>query len=331
MLISVVIAVRNGADYINETLDSLLDQTIDDWDCWVVDDGSVDRTCEIVETYIAKDKRFNLIRTAGGGGPYVAANIGIDSCCGEFVARVDADDVCLPERLQIQRDALVFHTNLNICCSEHYNLLPSGSMVHKKLNFDIASLSYYLMFNNPLLHSTMFFRRQWFLSLGKYPKKRLAQDYFIWCSAILNDDLLIIKRPLLIWRLTETSITKLENTQQTEHALSVNNWYLNQLTQRQISTEISKLYFGTYRGIKNLGNILLLEGISLLKEIELSGFFQADSINKIRPSLLYDLISRHRAGRIMFLRIIIACYQLKPTLLFHPKFFKLYGKILLNK
>lgn len=64
-LVSIIIAVCNGEKFISETLDSLVHQTINNWECWIVDDGSTDLTIEIARNRCAIDARFNLLTTPG--------------------------------------------------------------------------------------------------------------------------------------------------------------------------------------------------------------------------------------------------------------------------
>ena len=112
--ISVIIAVFNGEKFLVETLESIANQTFEDWECWIVDDGSTDRTIEIVKDFLRKDQRFQLIPTHGGNGPYVAANLAITKCSGEFIARTDADDVILPERLEVQYNIMSNNPNIQV-------------------------------------------------------------------------------------------------------------------------------------------------------------------------------------------------------------------------
>lgn len=329
-LVSVVIAVYNGEKYIQETLDSIINQTLTDWDCWIVDDGSTDNTCKIVEKYSSNDVRFRLLRTNGGNGPYVAANIGIDKCEGRYVARLDADDICLPSRLEEQVNALEKNTDKNICCTEYFNFSENGKLVEKRINFGLDVLRFYLIFKNPLLHSSMFFRRDWFVKIGKYPEKRLAQDYFIWCKAVLDDELLVIHKSLVKWRLHDKSLTKSENVLQATLAIDVNNEYLNRLLKLDIERDISILFFGTFRGIPTDNEHTVWKGLTLFFKIQKNHFKDCD-LSSVDVSILYALLLVNVESHKLFFKSLRLIFNERFTLLFNPVLFKFYLKFFLKR
>lgn len=326
-MISVVIASYNAAKYIEETLDSILIQDFVDWDCWVVDDGSTDNTGALVEEYCRIDSRFNLVRTVGANGPYICANMGIERCGGQYVARLDADDICLPGRLRKQFDCLESMPAFNICCTEHFNMFGDGRLLHKKLDFQGEELKYYLMFKNPLLHSSMFFRKQWFIDLGMYPRKRLAQDYYIWCTAVLCNELAIINEPLVKWRILETSLTKVENPLQTQLALDANKDYLRKLSGAEVDPEWPRLFFGTFRGIESVDSKVLISGLAWLFELE-ARVFKYRPLRSVRCAMVYNLTYQHASSFATIRRILFMVVRHDWLMLFHWQFFKLYVRVL---
>ena len=98
--VSVVIPVYNGAPWIGETLASLTDQTLTDWEAIVVDDCSPDDVAAIVAAW--PDPRVRLVRLAANGGPVRARNRGVAEARGRYIAGLDQDDLCRPERLARQ-------------------------------------------------------------------------------------------------------------------------------------------------------------------------------------------------------------------------------------
>jgi len=246
--VSVVIAVYNGAKYISETLDSILNQTYTNWECIVVDDGSTDATCELVEKYIKKDNRFKIIKTSGGNGPYIAANIGIKEAQGEYIARSDADDISLPQRIQLQYSLLLKNKKINLCGTLHYALFENGKTTFKSYDTDPFFLKWQLLFQNRLVHSTMMMRKKWIESIGYYPEKPLAQDWHIWLQASNSDSLYIINRPLVKWRIHSSSITKMSNKLQLLEA-----------------SKVSLLNLKTHEGISDLNELAITKIISAIR------------------------------------------------------------------
>jgi glycosyltransferase involved in cell wall biosynthesis len=99
--VSVVIPLYNAAPYVAQAVRSVLDQTVADFELIVIDDGSTDGSAQVVERAAKGDGRLRLVRQANAGVS-AASNRGTELARGEFLARVDADDVCLPHRLEKQ-------------------------------------------------------------------------------------------------------------------------------------------------------------------------------------------------------------------------------------
>lgn len=101
--ISVLMPVYNAERYVAQAVQSILDQTFRDFEVLIIDDGSTDRSLEILKRYEASDPRIRLI-SRPNTGYVVALNEMLDLAHGEFIARMDADDVCLPDRFEKQLD-----------------------------------------------------------------------------------------------------------------------------------------------------------------------------------------------------------------------------------
>ncbi|OAN59467.1 glycosyltransferase family 2 protein [Sphingomonas sp. TDK1] len=99
--VSVLLPCYNGAAYIGQALESIINQTYPDFELVVVDDGSTDESADIIRTFVAADTRVRLVGKANGG-IVSALNTGLEACRGEYIARMDADDVSFPNRLADQ-------------------------------------------------------------------------------------------------------------------------------------------------------------------------------------------------------------------------------------
>ncbi len=98
--ISIIIPLYNAEKYISLTLDSVISQTYQEWECIVVDDGSHDSSAEIVKEYIRKDSRISYVKQKNAG-PSKARNNGLNRAKGDYIQFLDADDVILPDRFSI--------------------------------------------------------------------------------------------------------------------------------------------------------------------------------------------------------------------------------------
>lgn len=105
-LVSIITPAWKAADHIAETIVSVQKQTYSSWEMLISDDCSPDNTCEIIESFIAKDYRIKLIQLSENGGPARARNIALDKARGRYIAFLDSDDLWLPKKLESQ---LAFH------------------------------------------------------------------------------------------------------------------------------------------------------------------------------------------------------------------------------
>ena len=115
-LVSIITPCYNGAQYISQTIDSVLAQTYGDWEMIIVDDGSKDNSAQIVRAYMEKDSRIKFLQQPNAGSA-AARNNGIRNAQGQYIALLDADDLWDPEFLE---DQIRFMTEKNatcVCCS----------------------------------------------------------------------------------------------------------------------------------------------------------------------------------------------------------------------
>ena len=105
MVVTVIIPVHNREDILNKTLDSVLDQDFQDWECIIVDDHSTDASLKVAGAYAAQDARFRVISLPDGKhGPSAGRNYGLAYALGQYINFLDSDDLFAPEKLQIQLD-----------------------------------------------------------------------------------------------------------------------------------------------------------------------------------------------------------------------------------
>lgn len=172
--ISFLLPVYNGERYLAETLRSLLDQDYEDYDVVIVDDGSTDRSREIIDRF--GSDRLNVLERPNGG-LVEALNFGLERMDCEYVARIDADDVCYPHRLKAQMAFMDF-TSAAAVSARSLHIDEVGNILGVSGSFGIFSADAYAVpaLEPYLPHPFMFARRDVFDEIGGYRHAHLAED-----------------------------------------------------------------------------------------------------------------------------------------------------------
>ena len=162
-------------------MDSVLAQTMRDFELVVVDDGSTDRTPQILDRYAAADRRVRVVHR-DNGGISAAANAGLEACRGTYVARLDSDDVAKPQRLEAQLAYLKKHDL--IACGTWHELIDERSRYLKTLRppTDDATIQQLLLEGHgAICNPTSMYRKQPFIDLGGYTLELAsAEDLDCW-------------------------------------------------------------------------------------------------------------------------------------------------------
>lgn len=178
-LVSVLMPVYNGAPWIRDAVASVLRQTLGDIELIVVDDGSTDPTPEIVGAI--SDDRLRLERQPRAGLTR-SLNRALALAWAPLLARLDADDIALPERLERQRAFLDTHPDVGLVGGAAREVDAAGRLVREvRPPTDDAGIRRALIRRNPFVHSSVMMRRQVIERAGDYDERwPVAQDYELW-------------------------------------------------------------------------------------------------------------------------------------------------------
>ena len=164
--VSVIMPVYNGESHLRESIDSILDQSFTDFEFIVVDDGSTDSSASIVSAY--RDSRIRFVQQESSGIS-VALNKGIKLARGEFIARMDADDISLPDRLDCQYKHLKSHSEIDILGGQAHIIDMYGEVIgDKKKPVSQQAIKRAIEFACPLIHPTYMVRKSAYLELDGY-------------------------------------------------------------------------------------------------------------------------------------------------------------------
>lgn len=207
--ISIVMPVWNAQVHLNEAVESILAQTFRDFEFLIVDDGSTDRTPEILAHHAAKDSRIRVIRLTHGG-IVQALNKGVAEASAEWIARMDGDDVSHPTRLEKQWLAIQ-RNPAAIFCHCHTRIIGDPNLVTHAGHFirTKALLALRLCFQCPIVHPTVIYHKQTFLECGGYePFEEYAEDYGLWGRLLMKGEVVGVAEPLLDFRVHQASVSK---------------------------------------------------------------------------------------------------------------------------
>ena len=203
--ISIIMPVYNGGKYLNEAIDSILQQTFTDFEFIIINDGSTDNSLKIIKSY--NDERILLI-IQKNQGVAKSLNNGIKIAKGKYIARMDADDISYKNRLEIQYNFLENNQNVVAVGGNAYVIDQIGTYVYTTdyplINKDIKSA---LSFKSPFIHSSVVLRKNTVERAGLYPKIPIAQDIFLFNKMSGYGDFANIPQPLIKYRLTPTAST----------------------------------------------------------------------------------------------------------------------------
>lgn len=180
--VSVLMPVYNGERCLREAVESILNQTFTDFEFVIVDDGSTDNTWQILQGYAANEPRIALVRNETNVGLARSLNKGLELARGEYIARMDADDVSLPERLATQVAFLDEHPEVGVVGCAAYVIDAEGSPTSIMRQPTMHGLILWsLCFSTPFIHPTVLLRKAVIERVGWYDDVLSAnQDRDLW-------------------------------------------------------------------------------------------------------------------------------------------------------
>ena len=184
--ISIVMAAYNEEQDVGKAIESILAQSFVDWELIVIDDGSTDATADIIRRYAEDDGRINLVCNETNLELSASLNKGIGLAQSDLIARADADDINLPERLSKQYEHMQAHDDTDVLGTAAYLLDETGqrtnSYSYPLTHEELKSLSFLKI---QFFHPSVMIRRRFFDSAGLYdPHYPNAEDKELWLRGL---------------------------------------------------------------------------------------------------------------------------------------------------
>lgn len=323
-LISVVMPVYNGARFIRPTLESILAQTLGDFECIISDDGSTDGTKEILAEYAAKDPRFK-IHLLQHAGKVTAFNNGFHHARGEFIAIHCADDISFPERFAVEIEYLKNHPAV-AAVGTWVNLIDAEGQITGTLRHvtDPSMVDWRLLFRNPVSDSSTMFRKSVMEEFGWY-RETASEDYELLGRISRKYDIANIPRILGQYRIWQGNFTSLHGAEEEETVYMVIQEKASALLGEAVSAEDARALRLPMTGRHDIQRIDLDRAAALLRKI-LPAFLTFRPMTSIQKQLVRNdaseylfLLSRVAAkqSRLFSLRLCLQAIIQNPLFMLH--------------
>lgn len=233
VIISVILPVYNAEKYVSQALESISNQTFKDFEIIAINDGSTDNSLNIMQEYAKKEPRMRII-SRENRGLVATLNEGIQQAKGKWIARMDADDISLPERFEKQLKFFEDNSDIKICgtfcrCFGNSNNILKYPTTSRGINEA-------MLFSCPLAHPTVMGDRNLFLENPYDITYEAAEDYELWARLALKSvKMANLDKVLLLYRVHTKQISY-KNETQTKIAEKTAQYYFdNSLIYKTIS------------------------------------------------------------------------------------------------
>lgn len=273
--ITVLLPVFNGAAFLRPAIDSILGQTYRDFELLIIDDGSTDASREIAASYA--DPRIHRLENGRNLGLIATLNRGLDQARGEFIARMDADDLSFPDRFARQVGFLDRHPEVGVCGTWYERAAPEGTTLMRPPGED-SLIRLLLTFDTVFAHNTIMLRRDFLERHGlRYdPACPYAEDYDFWVRCARHTRLANIPEVLLHYRYHPDNTSNRYRTEQIGTADRVRAAYLADLglapTTEELALHLELIQFrlvGNLQRLRAAGDWLLKLAAALQYRLDL--------------------------------------------------------------
>jgi glycosyltransferase involved in cell wall biosynthesis len=236
--ISVLMPVYNGGKYLKEAIDSVLSQDFKDFELIIINDCSKDNSRDIIKSY--NDNRIVLIDNEMNKGLISSLNIGLKYCKGKYTARLDQDDIALPNRFKKQYEFMESNPNIDLVGSWTNCITQKGEdlKISRNSNNPVI-IKYELLFNNVMFHSSIFFKTELIKKNGGYSMDFIhSEDYEMYSRPGMELNCSNIQEVLFKLRIHNESITGDDNSQKIVHLNALNVAYRNMSQYHKFTREV---------------------------------------------------------------------------------------------
>ncbi|ENU1228104.1 glycosyltransferase family 2 protein [Providencia rettgeri] len=293
-LVSIILPVYNAEKYLSEALESLKEQTYKNIEIFCINDGSTDNSLNILNKHKENDPRIQIISKKNEGLP-TALNTAISFASGKYIARMDSDDICELNRIELQVKYLEDNPDIGVCGTNANVFGNNTSKIVFKGSSDI--LKAYLIYNVCFVHPSVMFRKKIITTAPYDAKYKCAQDYRLWTSLASVTNFSNLNSFLINYRVNEESITskvdKDRNETKKQFIKTIQNEYLKK-SGINLSEKNLELHFYLTERKYIQGNEFTLSDVkNLIDEIELNfekNLFSKSSLTSVINMKFFQVV-----------------------------------------
>lgn len=282
-LVSVILPFFNAQETLSRAVESIANQTLTNFECILVNNNSTDNSCDIALSWTQKDPRFILVHEKQQGVMF-ASNKGSECAKGKYIARMDADDVSLPDRLALQSTFLENNADYGAISGlveyvPHHN---NTEGFQRYVNWVNSVLSYSDILNNmfvesPIVNPTAMWRKETAEQHGVYNSGNFPEDYELWLRW-LSEGVKIskLKTPVLKWFDSDSRLTRTHPIYSDNAFYSIKTQYLAQWLKTNNPHFPKVAVWGASRISRTHTNLLLKHSIEISYYIDIKKSRQLD-------------------------------------------------------
>lgn len=309
--ISVIMSVYNGEAYLKEAVESVMNQTFENWELIIINDCSTDSTGEILAELSSKDERIKVHPNEVNLKLPASLNKAVSLCSGKYIARMDADDICLPHRLEKQFEFM--EENPDVALSScRFMTVKNGVYASGGAGgrCDFAAVSAMLLVANPILHPGVIAKAEVLKKFNYDTTLTCTEDLELWTRLVMeNQKIEILPECLLIYRLHDKQITSTTLERQHTEVLKIQQKYygacLKEMDEEMQKFYISGIYFRENADVKKF-----LKFTKWLKSVN-HGKFHKTAVNYA----FFEILAEYKRSGVPKAEVVRAMLSFNPCFL----------------
>lgn len=200
--VSIIMPAYNSEKYISAAIESVLNQTYKDFELIIIDDASTDSTYNIISSYMNQDSRIKVIKNSKNLNIGESLNKGVAAATSDLIARMDSDDICFENRIELQVKYLLANPHIAVVGSDILLIDEQGNDIHTRAYYYTDNdIKKRMLRYSPFAHPSVMYRKKVFMEFSGYDSsKSPSEDIDLWFRIGTKHSFANIERPLIKYR-----------------------------------------------------------------------------------------------------------------------------------